>query len=241
MVHTSVKPIAIHHALPDSSIFGGGDVRVLAVQARYAVNDRLAVIATKDGYVDFDPDVGSHESGLADVAAGAKTVLVDDREGGFLLTGGLVVEIDAGEKEVFQGNGDFTLRPFASAGWDLGAWNVLGGLGFDLPLDTDANTSRVDYHAHVDYEVSPGFYPLVELNGITYLSDGDELPVDFEGGDFFNLGSTDVAGQTVVTGALGARMRLFDEHYLGFAYEAPLTDREDLFDWRATVDFLFLF
>ncbi|MBK7877480.1 MAG: hypothetical protein IPJ77_17390 [Planctomycetes bacterium] len=166
---------------------------------------------------------------------------MNDPDAGFVLTGGLVCEIDAGEKEVFQGNGDFTLRPFLSAGYDLGPWNVLGALGFDLPLDSDANTSRADLHVHVDYEVNKTFYPLAELNGITYLADGDNLGVDFEGGDFFNLGSTDVSGNTVVTGALGARVRVLDQHFLGFAYEAPLTTREDLFDWRATVDFLFFF
>ncbi|MBK7877479.1 MAG: hypothetical protein IPJ77_17385 [Planctomycetes bacterium] len=59
ILHTSVKPIAIHHAIPGGSIFNGGTVRVLAVQARYKVNDDLAIIATKDGYVEFDPDNGS--------------------------------------------------------------------------------------------------------------------------------------------------------------------------------------
>lgn len=241
LVHTSVRPIAIHHELPGSSVFKGGDIQILAVQARYAVNDRLAIIATKDGYVSLDPEAGSSEDGWADLAAGAKYAVLDDPNEGVLVTAGAVLQLDTGETKVFQGNGSEILRPFVSAGLDLDHWNVLGNLGFDLPFDTTKNTTRMDYHLHADYEVSSSIYPMIELNGITYLDDAEAAPFDFEGGDFFNLGSNDVAGNTVMTGAIGSRFKFNDKQMMGIAYEAPLTSREDLFDWRVTVDFLWMF
>lgn len=241
LVHTSVRPIAIHHELPGSSVFKGGDIEILAVQARYAVNDKLAIIATKDGYVSLDPKAGSSEDGWADLAAGAKYAVIDDPSQGVLVTAGAVLQLDTGETKVFQGNGSEILRPFVSAGLDLDHWNVLGNLAFDLPFDTKKNTTRMDYHLHADYEMTSSIYPMVEVNGITYLDDAEALPFDFEGGDFFNLGSNDVAGNTVITGALGGRMKFSDKHYMGVAYEAPLTSREDLFDWRVTIDFVWMF
>lgn len=45
-VNTELRPVFIHHEIP-SSFLGGGDANVYGVQARWAVNDRLALIATK--------------------------------------------------------------------------------------------------------------------------------------------------------------------------------------------------
>jgi hypothetical protein len=240
VIATNLRPIAAFHALPDDSIFAGGDVQIVALQARWAVTDRLALIATKDGYVQFNPDAGADESGLADIAAGVKYALVDDPDAGILVTPGITYEIASGDEDVFQGNGDGMLRPFVSAGWDLGPWNLLANVGYDFPLDDDAESTRFTWHAHADWQMTPNFFPLVEINGLTYTDDGAVLPVDFEGLDFFNLGSTMVDGNTLVTGALGARWRVGDSA-IGAAWEAPLTSREDLFDWRLTLDWVFWF
>jgi hypothetical protein len=239
VIATSIRPIAVNHALPDASIFAGGDIQIIAVQARVALTERLALIATKDGYVMLNPDAGADENGLADLAAGFKYALVDNPDAGVLVTPGLIYELASGDEEVFQGNGDGVLRPFVSAGWDLGRWNLLGAVGYDFPLDGDAETSRVDYHVHADFEAGGGFYPLVEINGIRYLDDAAALAVDFEGGDFFNLGASDVDGNSVTTGAIGMRWRTANVGILGLGYEAPLTSREDLFDWRLTLDWIF--
>ena len=64
-INTEIRPIFIHHELP-TSFLGGGDANVYAVQARWAVNEKLALIATKDGYVDLDmPAAGIKGSGWA--------------------------------------------------------------------------------------------------------------------------------------------------------------------------------
>jgi hypothetical protein len=53
----------------------GGDVQIYAVQFEVALNDRLSIVATKDGYVDINPDtepLWSDEGGWANLAAGVK-------------------------------------------------------------------------------------------------------------------------------------------------------------------------
>lgn len=238
VIVTNLRPIAVHHALPDDSIFAGGDVQILALQARWALTDRLALIATKDGYVQFNPDAGADESGFADVAAGLKYAVVDNPGAGLLVTPGFVYEFASGDEDVFQGNGDGLMRPFVSLGWDLGRLNLLANAGYDLPLDDDAESTRYTWHAHAGWQATENFYPLVEVNGLTYTGNGAALAADFEGLDFFNLGSTDVDGNTLVTGALGARWRIGNSA-IGAAWETPLSSREDLFDWRLTLDWVF--
>src|ERR1044071_2250643 len=61
-IYTEVRPIFMQHWLPDNFDFNGGSVplggeaRVYAAQIRVKLTDRLALIATKDGYVEFRPD-----------------------------------------------------------------------------------------------------------------------------------------------------------------------------------------
>ncbi|MCP3915769.1 MAG: hypothetical protein GY711_09455 [bacterium] len=241
VVHTTVKPVFIDQSFPDDSIFGGGGFQVLALQLRWAVTDRLGIIATKDGYIDLEPDVGEDEDGFADLGAGVKYAVIDDRESGLIVTPGLIFETTSGDEEVFQGNGDGIVRPFLSAGLDRDRWNFLGSVAYSHPLDDDEEAASYDYHLHVSYEATADFFPLAEVNGITYTGDANALPVDFEGGDLINLGADDVSGNTVVTGAIGARYRVKERFFFGLSYEWPLTSREDLMDERFTFDVVILF
>ena len=54
-----------------------------------------------------------------------------------------------------------------------------------------------------------------------------------------NFGSTDSG--TVVTFGVGARYRVSDHLILGVAYETPLTDLEDIMNWRVYVDAVITF
>ncbi len=59
---TNIRPIFIHHLLPDTvnttagDLPVGGDVQVYALQAEFALNERFSLVATKDGFIDFNPD-----------------------------------------------------------------------------------------------------------------------------------------------------------------------------------------
>jgi len=243
-VHTSVRPFFLWHEFPETSIFGGGNLREHAVQARFALSDRMALIATKDGYADLNPDGGSDEEGWLDIAGGFKYSLVkpedlEDLE--LTVTPGIIYEMTNGSRDVFQGNGEGVWRPFISSALGLGDFLLMGSFGADIPVDDDAESTSVDYHAHLSWEVSDLFVPLVEVNGITYVKDGDRLPVNFEAVDYGNLGSTMVDGNTIITGAIGTRVRFSEHIHFGATYEAPLTNRKDIFDERWTVDLQFKF
>ncbi len=242
-VDTSLRPVFMHHEFPNSSVFQGGDLQLYALQARYAVNDKLGIIATKDGYIDLNPGVGALEDeGFADIAAGVKYEFYEDKERGILATGGLIIEADTGDHEVFQGNGDGLVRPFVSAGYTVEDVNLIGSLGFNLPFHGARESHSIDYHLHADYAVTEQFSPLVEFHGISYTRSGNNTALaGFEGGDLINLGAANVAGQNVFMGAVGGRFQAHERVSLGAAYEFPLGGRDDVLDWRITVDAVITF
>ena len=55
-VTSGVSAHLLWHEFPNESAFQGGSVWVVAVQARIAITERLAFIATKDGLATFQPD-----------------------------------------------------------------------------------------------------------------------------------------------------------------------------------------
>ena len=46
MIHTSLRPVLIRHNFPSDSIFGAGELDVIALQARLAVTERLDKVGT---------------------------------------------------------------------------------------------------------------------------------------------------------------------------------------------------
>jgi len=96
-----------------SYITEGGDFRLYALELSYALNDRLALLATKDGYIDFNPNATlEDEEGFANIAVSAKYAFYKDGESGQIATAGLRYEIPTGETKVFQGRGDGIVQPF---------------------------------------------------------------------------------------------------------------------------------
>jgi len=76
------------------------------------------------------------------------------------------------------------------------------------------------------------------VNWFHWMRSGKALPgVNFEGGDLFNLGSGDVAGNDIVTAAIGGRVQLTDHAIFGAGWEYPLTNRRDLLHDRLYADF----
>ena len=73
------------------------------MQFRWAITDRLAFIATQDGFFNIELDNGASLDGWMDLAAGFKYALIDDVENQFILTPGLTVHLPTGDKEVCQG------------------------------------------------------------------------------------------------------------------------------------------
>jgi hypothetical protein len=256
-ITTGVQGVGIWHDFPGDSVFGGGDAWVVALQARVAITDRLALIATKDGYIFMDPAndaVFKDNDGFFDITAGLKYALIDMPEKNFIASPSLRFDIPVGDRDVFSGNGDGVVIPAMSAAWGIDKFHVIGDLGGRIPFDRDKESTSLFYHLHLDYALLEYFVPLIELSGYHWTNSGDgsatvhgtkispalslseaqaALGVGrFEGADLVNLGSEGVAGNDLVTLAFGAKIPLNRHVAFGVIYELPITHREDIFNQR---------
>lgn len=262
---TNVHPIFMYHNLPSSvklfrgsQIPMGGHVEIYALQFEYAFNERLSLVATKDGYVRFKPDAEpswSSQSGFANIAAGLKYAFILDPANSFALSGTAAYEFPLGNHDVFQGEGIGVLNLILSTVkmWD--DLQVSTGGGVRLPFDGQQSTNMF-ISAHASYEVVPRFIPLVEVNWHHVLSAGNGRPnyfnqvgglvpvaAAFEGNDLLNFGAANASqNRDLVTAAVGFRSRILEDVDLGFAYEIPLTDEEEgMIDERFTLDLVWRF
>jgi len=252
-ITSEVRPIFMQHYLPDNFYFNGGkaplggDVHLYAVQLRYALSDRLGLIATKDGYIEMRPDhTLSHSYGWADLAAGLKYAVVDDRENQFIVSPGFTLEIPTGNTDVQQGRGAGEWNVFVSAEKGFDTWHLTGNLGFRIPNNFSKNTAQAHYSLQLDYRVCQYFIPFVAANGYTVLTDGDHkllgaVDLNTEMYDLINFGSTKAAGRTQMTLGGGLRSRLLPNLDLGFAYEFGVVEHVGIFDSRITADVIWRF
>jgi hypothetical protein len=261
-ITTGLYGYGIWHDFPRSSVFGGGEAWVAALQARLAITDRLAFIATKDGYAFFDPGndaVFRNSDGFFDISAGFKYALIQLPEKNFILTPSLRIDIPVGNEEVFSGNGDGVLIPAVSSAWGIGRFAAIGDLGGQVPFDGGKESSMLFYHLSLQAALHEHFVPLLELSGYHWTDGGDgtrevdtrlgKLTVSqaqaalglgsFEGADVVSLGTRDVDGNDLVTLSAGARFPLGCGLTFGAAYEFPITNREDIFHQRVTMTLTF--
>ncbi len=230
---TEVRFIFWQHRIPRN--LGGGDVQLYGLQARVALSDRLSVIANKNGFV--DSNVRLADDGWADVMAGLKYNLFVNPECQRLLSVGAAYELPIGSTQALQANGDGMFHLFLTGGTQLGEnMHWLSGTGFYLPVDHNDNSSMWYWSNHLDYMINPCWYVLGEVNWYHWLGSGDNGLNGVEGLDLANLGSRGVAGNDIVTGALGVKYKPRDSVELGVAYEVPLTEREDIIKDRLTFD-----
>ncbi len=252
-IHTEARPIFMEHRFPTSFKFKGGeaplggDVQVYALQLRWAVTDRLALIATKDGYIDMKPkNTLTHTHGWANIAAGLKYALIDKPDSEFILTPGLTFELPTGNRDVQQGRGDGEWNVFVSAAKGFGRFHTTANVGARIPNNFDDQTAQAHYSLQLDYYTCQYFIPFFAANGYTVLSEGDHkllgaVDLNTEMYDLINFGSTAAGGRTQVTLGGGFRSRLCKNVDLGFAYEAGVTSPVGIFQDRFTVDFIWRF
>ena len=252
-VTSEVRPIYMYHMLPDTFHFKGGSVplggqvQVMALQLRYALSDRLALIATKDGYIEFQPkNVLGHAYGWGDLAAGLKYAVVDDREKQLIVSPGFTITVPTGSTDVMQGHGSGEWNLFVSAEKGFDQFHVTGNAGFRIPNDFSQNTAQLHYSLQLDYYACQWFIPFFAANGYTILSNGDQkllgvVPLNAEMYDLINFGATDAAGSTQFTVGGGLRTRLTKNVDAGVAYEAGVMDPKGIFDSRVTADVIWRF
>jgi hypothetical protein len=250
----------MHHRFPNDlnlanggSVPFGGDLDLYALQFEIALNERLSIVAMKDGYVDFNPDnTFTADEGFANVGGGLKYAFLYDPTNQFVASASAMFEFPIGDEEIFQGEGDGNVNLTVQGVKLHGPWQFAAGSGIQIPID-DSFSTQGFLSSHVSYEVSPYFIPVLELNWFHVFDEGDgdsrfssqvggAVPAvaPSEGADLLNWGAG--ASEDYVTLGVGFRSDLTDNFSLGFAYEVPLTDEEDnITKDRFTVDAIFKF
>ncbi|HAM72463.1 MAG TPA: hypothetical protein DCM86_12545 [Verrucomicrobiales bacterium] len=241
-ITSEVRPIFIYHKIDDTFISGGGFARVYAAQLRYAINDRLGFIATKDGFTQLRPtSVLPHKDGWNDLSAGLKYAVIDDKENDLIVTPGFKIAIPTGNERVFQGSGKGEWDVFISAQKGYDKVHFTGNAGARIPNDFHDQTAQLHYSAQVDYATCKYFVPFVAMSAFTTLNNANQLALGHEGYDVYNFGVSNGAGKTSAVLGGGFRSRVIDRVDLGFAYERGVTHPQGLFDSRFTVDLIFRF
>lgn len=240
-INSSLRLLYLHHEFANGSQLQGGHVDVVAAQARIAITERIAIIATKDGYSWLRPGIFNDASeGWNDIAVGAKIAFYVDRENDFVATTGARWMWANGDEEVLNGRSQ-EISPFISVAKGFDRLHLIGDLTVRLPTDSNKGNRIFQWDVSASYDILPdalpGLAPVIELHGLHYLSDADRLPFSVGGLDYSNFGSTDVAGSIVVWAGVGARWKLTPNVSFGSTYEFALTNRNaDIMDDRVTVD-----
>ena len=151
-VTSEVRPVYMYHFLPGTFNFNGGSVplggqvQVMAVQFRYALTDKLGLIASKDGYIEFQPNSTLNKSyGWGDLAAGLKYVLVDDQDDQFIMTPGFSLTLPTGSTAVFQARGSGEWNAFVSAEKGFDQLHLTANGGLIIPNNFGENTAQLHF------------------------------------------------------------------------------------------------
>ena len=245
---TEARFIFMNHKLPDqvgSLALPGGDVQLYAMQLRAALTERLSLIAVKDGFIVADMDGGPLDDllndGWAAVSAGLKYNLLRDTCNGSLLSAGFTYEIPIGSQRALQDIGDGEFHLFLSGGqrlWD-GDAHYLSSVGYRLPVDDNIQTSSIHWSHHFDVKLTHNLYAFTEVVWWHWTDSADNgLPLGVAGHDAFNLFSSNVAGNDLVTQNVGLKLKPSGNMELGVAYEFPITGFQDIIDDRVQVDLI---
>ena len=166
----------------------------------------MSVIATKDGFAtSSNPLI---DDGWADINVGLKYNLIRDPSRQMLYTVGATYEMPVGSTRTLQGNGDGTFHLFSTCGKRVHAWNWLLAHGVIIPADDDAESEWFYVSTHLSRKLGrSNFYFLTEMNWYNWLESGTGGIPGVEGLDVINLGSTNVTGNDIVTGAFGLKYK----------------------------------
>jgi hypothetical protein len=235
VIRSEIRPIFVYHNI-DDQFLGGGNAQLYAMQIRYALTDRLALIATQDGYFNINNKALADPHGWMDLALGLKYALIDNEPAEFILTPGFTFHVPTGERDVFQGRGGGEFNPFISFQKGFGDFHVSGNLGVRLPVNGDEQSTVGHYSLMLDYYTCRWFIPFVSFNAFSVLSEGNNIGLDTEGYDVINFGAANAGGRTQGTLGVGFRSRILDNVDLGLAYEKAVIRPYGLTEDRFTFD-----
>jgi hypothetical protein len=215
---------------------GGGEYDLWLLQLRAALNSRLSLVVNKGGFIaTTSPWM---EDGWSDVSLGAKYNVWAAPAARQLLSVGLTYELPAGGTDARQGNGSGVFDLFVTGGFALRNWYLMSATGWLLPVDRAEESSLWFWSQHLSRRLGrTNVHILSEFHWYHWLGAGREsFPIGVEGVDLYNFGAPGVAGNDIVTAAMGFRYKPSDHWEMGLGWEVPLTERRDLLNNRLTVD-----
>lgn len=237
-VGNDARAIFAYHHLP-GEILGGGRAMVYALQLRLRLLDQLQLVAYKDGYMDMEL-AGYNDEGWNDIGAGLKWAFLQNDALQLHSAIGVGYEFASGDDNVFHD--DDELRFWWSINKGFGPLHLGAMVNYFLATDNgdDAlgDSNHLSWHFHADYQVCPGFSPVVEFNGYHVLDEGDVV-TPFSGSDVLNLGGN--KNENTITVAVGAEVRPCRWFAVRGAYERAIVDDNDLFGHRWTFSAVFKF
>lgn len=216
-----------------------GNIQAYGLQVNLAINERLSFIADKDGAARIAPRNGPSTTGFLNIAAGFKYAFLRDVENQRIAAAGFMYEVPSGEAKVQQNQGAGAFALFLTGARQVGDnWHVLNTAGYYFPLQNSQGSSFLYNTFHIDRKIG-WFVPLAELNWFWYTSGGNRLPPAFgEGDGLINFGTRGQAGAHLVTAAFGAKALLRPWATAGFAFEVPLSNRNDILNQRLLVELI---
>ena len=244
---TELRPIFVSQRIPDvigPGIPAGGSVQLYAMHIRAALTERLSFIATKDGFIDENTGGALDaliDDGWADVSVGLKYNFLRDVNSGTLGSFGFTYEIPMGSKKSLQNIGDGEFHLFGTLGQRLldGNAHFLTSLGYRVPVDTSLQNTAIHFSNHLDARLTEYLYLFTEVAVWHWVDDAEAgLPLGVAGQDLFNLSSSNVSGNTLVTQNVGVKIKPSANTELGVAYEFPLTGFQDVIKDRIQVDLI---
>lgn len=237
-ITTDVRGTYIYHSFPRNRFFDGQAARVYDFQGRYAVTPNLQLFVNKLGAADIHV-TGSEDHGITDLGLGFKYAVLKDWETHQHVSIGASFEFGISDEENFYD--DDEARLFATFARRVGEVNVSGSANLRFGVgaeDPQGDSDNLSLHLHADYPFSDTISPVVELNYYDTLSNGENV-TPYSGVDLGNFGGNE--DEDVLTYGIGGEARLIDDVVMRAAYEAPLTDNEDLFGYRWTVSAIWRF
>jgi hypothetical protein len=243
---TELRPIGILQGTPHSnSIYRAGDIEFFGMQARVALTERLSVVLSKLGFIWTEPHNGqgvfNAHSGLSEIWLGPKFTFIRNEHTGTVAAGGVIFQLATGPSQVFQDTGRLSVVPYVSVAQgfgnaNYGRFHLMSTFGYGFGDQRRTEFFYNSYHLDLDLFNLHKIYPLAELNWYHYASGGDARPINFEGRDLINFGSSFVGGKDSLTLAAGARYKVSENLQTGLAVELPLIGSPDLLNLRLTVD-----
>ena len=244
---TELRPIFLSHWVPDTignNVPAGGTIQLIAAEFRIALTERLSLIGVKDGYI-FDNTNGALggllDDGWASVTAGLKYNFLRDTQSGTLATAGVNYEIPIGSQDALQDIGDGEFHLYVTGGQRLLCGNAhwLSAFGWRVPADGGVQSESVHWSNHLDFRLTDKFYLVTEAAWWHWTDSADTgLPLGVAGQDLFNLNTTDVTGNDLVTQNVGVKFKPNRRTEWGLAYEFPLTAFKDVIESRLQAELI---